>query len=94
MKDYQQFNFPIISYVGLIGYLSKMYLAILVRMIYPTTFFMPMKFNPVGVFCVCSFLRTSISCPNYEVVRVVQPGSQPWTVAKSALDYGCPELII
>ena len=39
---------------------------------------------------MCSGLRTRIACPNYEVVSVVQPGFQPRTVDKSALDLGCP----
>ena len=38
--------------------------------------------------CVCSGLRNSIACPNYEVVRVIQPGLQTRTVAKLSLDSG------
>ena len=35
-----------------------------------------------------------IAYPNYEVVRVVQPGVQPQTAATPVLDSGCPTLII
>ena len=35
-------------------------------------------------------LRTRISCPNYEVVRVFQPVFQPRTVAKPSLNSGFP----
>ena len=39
---------------------------------------------------LCSGLRTRIECPNYEVVRIVQPVFQPRTVANLSLDFGCP----
>ena len=42
---------------------------------------------------VCSVLCTRLASPNYEVVRVIQPGLQPQTVDNPSLDSGCPGII-
>ena len=46
------------------------------------------------VMCVCYSLCTMITCPNYEVVRVIQPIIKPQTVANPELDSGGPTIII
>ena len=44
--------------------------------------------------CLCYGIRTRIACPNYELVKIIQPGFQPQTVATPYLDSGYPTLVI
>ena len=56
------------------------------------------KISTVYGVCVCSRLRTRMSCLNYKVAMigkvVLQPGFKPRTVANPALNSGCAMLII
>ena len=51
-------------------------------------YFMKVCYEPHMCVCMCSGIHTRISCPNYEVVRVFQPGFQPQIWDKLALDSG------